>query len=149
MNEMERLYLDDLRVGQRFTSGSYVMEAARIKEFAAEFDPQPFHLDEAAAEASVFKGLAASGWHTAAAAMRLLVTGGLPFANGIVGLGGEIAWPKPTRPGDTLHLESEIVEITPSRSKPQQGIVTVRSTMLNQSGEPVYLLSQAPGPEAP
>jgi acyl dehydratase len=141
MNEMERLYLDDLRVGQRFTSGSYVMEAARIKEFAAEFDPQPFHLDEAAAEASAFKGLAASGWHTAAAAMRLLVTGGLPFANGIVGLGGEIAWPKPTRPGDTLHLESEIVEITPSRSKPQQGIVTVRSTMLNQSGEPVYLLT--------
>jgi len=141
MNEMERLYLDDLRVGQRFTSGSYVMEAARIKEFAAEFDPQPFHLDEAAAEASVFKGLAASGWHTAAAAMRLLVTGGLPFANGIVGLGGEIAWPKPTRPGDTLHVESEIVEITPSRSNPQRGIVTVRSTMLNQSGEPVYQLT--------
>ena len=141
MNEMERLYLDDLRVGQRFTSGSYGMEAARIKEFAAEFDPQPFHLDEAAAEASVFKGLAASGWHTAAAAMRILVTGGLPFANGIVGLGGEIAWPRPTRPGDTLHVESEIVEITPSRSKPQRGIVTVRSTMLNQSGEPVYQLT--------
>ena len=141
MSEMKELYLDDLHVGQRFNSGSYVMEAARIKEFAAEFDPQPFHLDEAAAEASVFKGLAAGGWHTAAVAMRLLVNGGLPFANGIVGLGGEIAWPKPTRPGDTLHLESEIVEITPSRSKPQQGIVTVRSTMLNQRGEPVYLLT--------
>jgi acyl dehydratase len=141
MNELERLYLDDLRVGQRFTSGSYVMEAARIKEFAAEFDPQPFHLDEAAAEASVFKGLAASGWHTAAAAMRLLVTGGLPFASGIVGLGGEIAWPKPTRPGDTLHVESEIVEITPSRSKPHQGIVTVRGTMFNQNEEAVYVLT--------
>ena len=141
MNEMERLYLDDLRVGRRFTSGSYVMEAARIKEFAAEFDPQPFHLDEAAAEASVFKGLAASGWHTAAAAMRLLVTGGLPFASGIVGLGGEIAWPKPTRPGDTLHVESEIVEITPSRSKPHQGIVTVRGTMFNQNQEAVYVLT--------
>lgn len=141
MTQMEQLYLDDLRVGQRFTSGSYVMEAARIKEFAAEFDPQPFHLDEAAAEASVSKGLAASGWHTAAAAMRLLVTGGLPFASGIVGLGGEIAWPKPTRPGDTLHLESEIVEITPSRSNLQRGIVTVRSTMLNQSGEAVYELT--------
>ena len=152
MSEMEKamqpadqaggqLYLDDLHVGQRFTSGTYLMEEARIKEFAAEFDPQPFHLDESAAEASVFKGLSASGWHTAAVAMRLLVTGGLPFANGIVGLGGEIAWPKPTRPGDTLHLESEIVEITPSRSKPQQGIVTVRSTMLNQSGEPVYQLT--------
>ena len=79
MTETEQLYLDNLRVGQRFTSGNYVMEAARIKEFAAEFDPQPFHLEEAAAEASVFKGLAASGWHTAAAAMRLLVTGGLPL----------------------------------------------------------------------
>ena len=141
MNELERLYLDDLRVGQRFTSRSYVMEAARIKEFAAEFDPQPFHLEEAAAEASVFKGLAASGWHTAAAAMRLLVTGGLPFASGIIGLGGEIAWPKPTRPGDTLHVESEIVEITPSRSKPHQGIVTVRGTMFNQNQEAVYVLT--------
>ena len=141
MTEMEQLYLDDLQVGQRFTSGNYVMEAARIKEFAAEFDPQPFHLDEAAAEASVFKGLAASGWHTAAAAMRLLVTGGLPFASGIIGLGGEIAWPKPTRPGDTLHVESEIVEITPSRSKPHQGIVTVRGTMFNQNQEAVYVLT--------
>ncbi len=141
MTETEQLYLDNLRVGQRFTSGNYVMEAARIKEFAAEFDPQPFHLEEAAAEASVFKGLAASGWHTAAAAMRLLVTGGLPFASGIVGLGGEIAWPKPTRPGDTLHVETEIVEITPSRSKPHQGIVTVRGTMFNQNQEAVYVLT--------
>jgi len=141
MSEMKELYLDDLHVGQRFNSGSYVMEAARIKEFAAEFDPQPFHLEEAAAEASVFKGLAASGWHTAAAAMRLLVTGGLPLASGIVGLGGEIAWPKPTRPGDTLHVESEIVEITPSRSKPHQGIVTVRGTMFNQNQEAVYVLT--------
>jgi acyl dehydratase len=139
--KIEQLYLEDLQVGQRFTSGSYVIEAAQIKEFAAEFDPQPFHLEEAAAEVSVFKGLAASGWHTAAIAMRLLVTGGLPFANGMVGLGGEIAWPRPTRAGDALHLESEIVEITPSRSKPQQGIVTVRSTMLNQNGEAVYLLT--------
>ena len=136
-----RLYLDDLQVGQRFTSGTYVIEEAQIKAFAAEFDPQPFHLDESAAQASIFKGLAASGWHTAAVAMRLLVDGGLPFAHGIVGLGGEIAWPRPTRPGDTLHIESEIVEIRPSRSKPQQGIVTVRSTMLNQGGEAVYLLT--------
>lgn len=137
----ELLYLEDLRIGQTFTSETYVIEAARIKEFAAEFDPQPFHIDESAAEASVFKGLAASGWHTAAIAMRLLATGGLPFANGIVGLGGEIAWPRPTRPGDSLHLESEVVEITPSRSKPQQGIVTVRATMLNQNREAVYVLT--------
>ena len=136
-----RLYLDDLSVGQRFTSGTYLMEAARIKEFAAEFDPQPFHLDEAAAGASVFKGLAASGWHTAAVAMRLLVTGGLPFANGLIGFGGELAWPRPTRPGDLLHVECEIVEITPSRSKPQQGVVTVRSTMFNQNQEAVYVLT--------
>ena len=138
---MEQLYLEDLAIGQRFTSQTYVMEAARIKEFAAEFDPQPFHIDESAAEASVFKGLAASGWHTAAVAMRLLVTGGLPFANGLVGVGGEVAWPRPTRPGDILHVESEIVEITPSRSKPHQGIVTVRGTMFNQHLEAVYLLT--------
>ena len=91
MSETEPLYLDDLHVGQRLKSGNYLMEAARIKEFAAEFDPQPFHLDQVAAEASVFRGLAASGWHTAAVAMRLLVAGGLPFADGIVGLGGDIA----------------------------------------------------------
>lgn len=141
MSDTKQLYLDDLYVGQRFTSGTYLMEAARIKEFAEEFDPQPFHLDETAAEASVFKGLAASGWHTASVAMRLLVTGGPPFANGIIGFGGEIAWPKPTRPGDILQVESEIVEITPSRSKPQQGIVTIRGTMLNQNGDAVYLMT--------
>ena len=138
---MGQFFLDELRVGQRFTSGTYIMNAAKIKEFAAEFDPQPFHLDESAAQASVFKGLAASGLHIAAVAQRLLATGGLPLAGGIVGLGGEIAWPKPTRPGDTLHVESEIVEITPSRSKPDQGIVTVRSAMINQEGEAVYLLT--------
>jgi acyl dehydratase len=135
------LYLDDLQVGQRFTSGTYVIEEAQIKAFAAEFDPQPFHLDESAAQAGIFKGLAASGWHTAAIAMILLLDGGVPFAHGIVGLGGEIAWRRPTRPGDTLHVESEIIEIRPSRSKPQQGIVTVRSTMLNQGGEAVYVLT--------
>jgi|SRR5882672_10040601 len=136
-----QLYLEDLYVGQRFTSGTYVMEAARIKEFAGEFDPQPFHLDETAAQMSLFKGLAASGWHTAAVAMRLLVTGGLPFANGIIGLGGELSWPMPTRPGDILRVESEIVEITPSRSKPHRAIVTIRAVMHNQKQEPVYLLT--------
>jgi len=137
----EQFYLDDLRVGQRFTSGTYLMDEAAIKAFAAEFDPQPFHLDDAAAAASVFRGLAASGWHTAGVAMRLLTTGGLPLAGGLVGLGGEIAWPIPTRPGDILNVESEIAEIKPSRSKPHQGIVTVKSTMFNQNGEAVYLLT--------
>ena len=138
---MEPLYLEDLHVGQQFRSGTHVMEEAKIKAFAAEFDPQPFHLDETAAQASLFKGLAASGWHTAAIAMRLLVTSGLPLAGGIIGLGGEITWPRPTRPGDTLHVESEIVDITPSRSKPNQAVVSVRSTMVNQKDEPVYVLN--------
>jgi acyl dehydratase len=138
---VEQMYLDDLFVGQRFTSGTYRMEEVDMVKFAAEFDPQPFHLDRRAAEASVFKGLAASGWYTASVAMRLLVTGGLPLAEGIIGLGGEIAWPKPTRPGDIVHLESEIAEITPSRSKPDRAIVTIRATMLNQDQEAVYLLT--------
>ena len=135
------LYLEDLHVGQQFTSGSYLLEKDRIKEFAAEFDPQPFHLDESAAGESIFRGLAASGWHTAAVSMRLLVSDGLPLANGIIGLGGEIAWPRPTRPGDTLRVESEIVDISPSRSKPNQAIVTVRSTTFNQNREPVYVFT--------
>jgi acyl dehydratase len=137
---MEKLYLEDLRVGQHFTSGTYRMEASSIKAFALEFDPQPFHLDEAAAEASVFHGLAASGWHTAAVAMRLLVDS-VPFADGIIGVGAEIAWPKPTRPGDTLRVESEIVEIVPSRSKPDRALVTVKNTTVNQNGEPVYVFT--------
>ena len=135
------LYLEDLHVGQRFSSGLYQMDEDRMKEFAAEFDPQPFHLDEAAAEHSIFRGLAASGWHTAAATMRLLVTGGLPFAGGMVGLGGEISWPRAVHPGDTLRVESDVLEITPSRSKPNQGIVKVRSITVNQNGEQVQLLT--------
>ena len=135
---MNELYLEDFAVGQRFISETHRVDADQIKSFAKQFDPQPFHLDEAAAKASVFGGLAASGWHTAAVAMRLLVDGGLPLGNGIIGLGGDLSWPKPTRPGDTLHVESEILEIVPSRSKPNQAIVKVRSTTLNQHGEPVH-----------
>ena len=142
MTERENgLYLEDLHVGQRFTSGTYVMEEHLIKEFAAQFDPQPFHLDVSAGEASVFKGLVASGWHTAAVAMRLLATGGLPIANGLIGYGGEIAWPNPTRPGDVVQIESEIMDIRPSRSKPDQGVVTTRSVMHNQNGNSVYTLT--------
>src|ERR1700691_3861787 len=138
---MNLLYLEDMSVGMKFGSGTYLMEEAEIKDFAAEYDPQPMHLEEAAAQASVFKGLAASGWHTAAVAMRLMITGGLPFASGAVGLGGEIEWPRPTRPGDLLHVESEIVEIIPSRSKPNQGIVRVGNTTVNQRGEPVQIFT--------
>jgi acyl dehydratase len=138
----DALYFDEMQVGQKFTSSTYEMTEAQIKQFAAEYDPQPFHLDEAAANDSVFQGLAASGWHTAAVTMRLIVTdGGLPFASGAIGLGGEIQWPRPTRPGDILHVESEIVELIPSRSKPNQGIVRVRNTTLNQNAEPVQVFT--------
>jgi acyl dehydratase len=135
-----RLYLEDLRVGQRFTSESHVVDESQIRAFATEFDPQPFHLDERAARASLFGGLAASGWHTAAITMRLLVEGGLPLEGGILGAGGEISWPKPTRPGDVLRVESEVLEIRPSRSRPDRGMATVRSDTRNQQDEVVQTL---------
>ena len=134
-NPDKRLYLDDLYVCQRFTSGSHVLDETQIKRFAREFDPQPFHLDDAAAKPTLFGALAASGWHTAAVTMRLLVKNGLPIAGGIIGSGGELGWLKPARPGDTLSVESEIVEITPSRSRPDRGSVRVRSETRNQHGE--------------
>ncbi len=136
---MTKLYLDDIHVGQRFTSGSLTVEEERIKAFARDFDPQPFHLDEAAAKASLFGGLAASGWHTAAMTMRLLVDGGAPVAGGIVGAGGELSWPRPTRPGDVLTVVSEVLEVTPSKSRSDRGMVTVRSETLNQKGEAVQI----------
>lgn len=132
--QSEALYLEDLRVGQRFVSAEFEMDAASIKAFAAEFDPQPFHLDEKAAENSFFQGLAASGWHTACVAMRLFVAS-FPLAGGLVGLGGEISWPRPTRPGDVLRVESEILAIKRSTSKPDRGIVTMRMVTLNQNGD--------------
>jgi acyl dehydratase len=138
--KMEPYYLEDFHAGQRFTTGTHRLDADQIKKFAAEFDPQPFHLDEEAAQNSVFQGLAASGWHTAAITMRLLVSGGPPFAAGSIGLGGEIEWPRPTRPTDVLHVESEILEVIPSRSKPNQGIVKVRNITLNQDGAKVQAL---------
>ena len=138
---IRQLYLEDLHVGQRFVSGTYHITEDQIRAFALEFDPQPTHLDEAKAKASIFAGLSASGWHTAAVTTRLLVTGGLPLGNGIIGLGGDVAWPRPTRPGDTLHVESEVMEIVPSRSKPNQAVVKVRSTTINQEDETVYVFT--------
>jgi acyl dehydratase len=129
------LYLEDLSVGDHFRSGEYVLDAAQIKAFALQFDPQPFHTDEEAAKSTFFGGLAASGWHTAAITMKLLVESGLPLAEGIIGSGGELQWPKPTRPGDVLHVEGEVVEIVPSRSKPGRAMVTMRCRTLNQSGD--------------
>lgn len=140
-DKQERLFLDDLSVGQTFTSASHVLDVGQIKRFAGEFDPQPFHLDEDTAAKSLFAGLAASGWHTAALTMRLLVGGGAPIAGGIVGASVEIAWPKPTRPGDELHVVSEVTEIVPSRSKPDRGIVVLRSETRNQRDEVVQVLT--------
>jgi acyl dehydratase len=136
-----KLYLEDLAVGQRFTSVRHLMTAEDMKRFAREFDPQPFHTDEEAAAKSFFGGLAASGWHTAAVTMRLLVEGGAPIAGGVIGAGGEIAWPRATRPGDELQVVSEVMDITPSRSKPDRGIVTVRSETRNQRDEVVQVLT--------
>ena len=134
---MSALFLEDLSVGQRFTSARQAIDAAAIKDFARAWDPQPFHLDDAAAGATLFGGLAASGWHTAALTMRLLVTSGLPLAGGIIGSGGELMWEKPVRPGDTLHVICEVLEIVPSRSRPDRGTVRVRCLTVNQHGETV------------
>ncbi|WP_280155788.1 MaoC family dehydratase [Piscinibacter sp. XHJ-5] len=132
MNDL--LYLDDLKVGDTFKTDTHALDLDQITSFAQQFDPQPFHLDEAAATHSIFGGLAASGWHTAAVTMRLLVTSGPRLAGGIVGAGGELAWKAPTRPGDVLHAESEVIEVTPSRSRPDRGVVVMRSNTLNQRG---------------
>ena len=137
---MAERYLEDFAVGQTFGSGRLVVEEARIKTFAAEFDPQPFHLDAEAARQSLFGGLAASGWHTAALTMRLLVESDIKPVGGIIGAGfDELRWPRPVRPGDELRVESEVLEVRPSKSRPEQGMIKVRTTTLNQKGEAVQI----------
>jgi acyl dehydratase len=143
-------YFEDFAPGQKFVSGRLTIDAAAIKSFAAEYDPQPFHLDEAAARGSVFGGLAASGWHTAALTMRLIVGSDFRPAGGILGFGGELAWLKPVRPGDELRIEAEILDTRLSQSRPGTGIVKVRVTTLNQHDEavqtftPTLLVPQRP-----
>ena len=135
------LFFEDFAVGQIYRTGSLKVDADAIKTFAKSFDPQPFHLDEATAAKTFFQGLAASGWHTAALTMRLLVSEGAPIAGGIIGAGmDELRWPRPVRPGDALHLESEVLEVRPSRSRPHQGLVKMRTTTLNQNNEPVQIV---------
>jgi len=137
----EGRYLEDYAVGQKFHSGPLRIDEERIKRFAAEFDPQPFHLDEDAARDKIFGGLVASGWHTAAVTMRLLVESDLRPVGGIVGAGAdEFRWPRPVRPGDELRIESEVVEVRPSRSHPDQGLIKVRTTTLNQHHEAVQIV---------
>ena len=133
-------YLEDLEPGDKFVSGRLSVEAERIKSFAAEFDPQPFHLNEDSARDSFFNGLAASGWHTAAMTMRLLVESDFKPAGGIIGAGfDDMRWPRPVRPGNELHVESEVLEVRPSKSRPDQGLIKVRTTTLNQNNEPVQV----------
>ena len=137
---MAERYLDDFAAGQTFGSGRMRIDEDRIKTFAAEFDPQPFHLDAEAARKTLFGGLAASGWHTAALTMRLLVESEIKPVGGIVGAGfDEFRWPRPVRPGDELRVESEVLEVRPSKSRPEQGIIKVRTTTLNQNGEAVQI----------
>ncbi len=142
--ERTKLYLEDLKLGQihRSEGEPVTMDADAIKAFARQFDPQPFHLSEATAAKTFFKGLAASGWHTTAVTMKLLVESGLPLAGGIIGAGvEEVRWPRPVRPGDRLRVESEVLEVRPSRSRPEQGLAKVRTTTLNQDGDPVQVMT--------
>ena len=138
---MTQHYLDDFKAGQVFRGSQRIrVDAERIKSFAAEFDPQPFHLDEQAANESMFHGLAASGWHTAAITMRLLVESDLKPAGGILGAGfDEFRWTKPVRPGDELRVESEVLEVRMSKSRPDQGVLKVRTTTFNQHGDAVQV----------
>jgi len=134
------LYLDDLAVGRKFVTRSVTLTLEGCKAFAAEFDPQAFHLDEEAARRSVFGRIAASGWYTASLSMRLLVEGELTIAGGLIGLGGEITWPRPTYPGDRLRVETEVLAVRVSESSPDRGIVTARNQTLNQRGESVQTM---------
>jgi acyl dehydratase len=131
------LYFEDIAAGQTYRSPELRVDATAITDFAARFDPQPFHLDEAAARDSLFEGLAASGWHTAALTMKLCLISDFRPAGGIIGVGGELLWPRAVRPGDALHVEIEVLETRTSRSRPRQGVVKVLITTLNQHGDPV------------
>jgi acyl dehydratase len=133
-----KYFLEDFAVGQVFATGKLQVDTDQIKSFAKQFDPQPYHLDEEAAQKSPFRGLAASGWHTAALTMRLMVDGDFKPAGGILGVGFDaLSWPKPVRPGDELHAKSEILEVRPSKSKPDRGTIRVRTTTYNQNDEAV------------
>lgn len=133
------LYLEDLAVGQRFVTDEVALDAAAIQAFAKAFDPQPFHTDETAAKDTFFGGLAASGWHTAALTMKLQVESGPALAGGMIGAEVELRWPRPVRPGDILHVESEVLAVTPSRSRPDRGLVTLKSETRTRDGAAVQV----------
>ncbi len=129
------LWLDDLAAGMTFRSDTYEVTAAEVVDFATRYDPQAFHLDDAQARGTFFDGLAASGWHTAAITMRLLATSGVPLATGVIGADISIKWPTATRPGDLLHLEITVDEITLSNSRPDRGNIVFSYDTINQHGE--------------
>lgn len=135
------LYLDDFLAGQRFEAGGFALDAETIKAFASEYDPQPFHTNEEAAKDSFFGGLAASGWQVACLTMKQMIVAGPQVGGGQIGAGGEIAWPRPTRPGDVLTVSCEVLEVKPSRSKPDRGMVKMRTETKNQNGETVYVFT--------
>ena len=136
------LYLEDLTPGRRFTAGPVRVTEAEIIAFAQRYDPQPFHTDPVAAAAHpLFKGLAASGWHTAALTMPMVVQALGHIAGGIIGGGGDLQWPRPVRPGDSLSFEAEVLEATPSRSRPDRGSALMRNRTLNQHGEEVQVFT--------
>jgi acyl dehydratase len=135
------IYWEDFEVGQTRRYGPIEVTREAIIDFARQFDPQPFHLDEDAARGSFFGSLAASGWHTAALSMRLLVESGFRPAGGIIGSrADELKWPRPVRPGDELHVEAEVLEVRASSNWPGQGFIKCRTTTLNQNGDPVQVL---------
>lgn len=139
---MTKQYLEDFAAGQVYRSNRMQVDKGQILAFASQFDPQPYHLDEEAARKSVFKGLAASGWHTAAVTMRLLVESEFQPADGILGVGlEELSWPRPVRPGDELRVESEVLEVRPSELRADRGLIRLRTTTINQNDQPVQIFT--------
>jgi len=139
---MTKQYLEDFAAGQVYRSNRLQVDRGQILAFASQFDPQPYHLDEELARKSVFKGLAASGWHTAAVTMRLMVESDFQPADGILGVGlEELSWPRPVRPGDELRVESEVLEVRPSKVRTDRGVIRVRTTTFNQNGQPVQIFT--------
>jgi acyl dehydratase len=135
-------YLEDYAVGQIYLTGRHRIDKEQIIAYARQFDPQFYHLDEVAALQSPFKGLAASGWHTASITMRLMVDGAFKPAGGILGVGfDQLSWPRPVRPGDELHVKSEVLEVRPSKSRPDRGMIRLQNTTLNQNDKIVQMFT--------
>ena len=140
--EPTKQFLEDYAIGQLYRSGRLRVDKAQIFAFATQFDPQPHHLDQEAASTSVFRGLAASGWHTAALTMRLIVESEFRLADGVLGVGfDDLSWLRPVRPGDELRAECEVLEVQPSKVRTDHGLVRVRATTFNQDGKPVQIFT--------